>query len=509
MAAFPPSFFGCRRLSVCIFLLVLLSTLITAPAHAAEELSAAAQALQGSASRAEGTDEARIETTPSPSRDNDIQTRITGIFSEIEGLDAVEISVVQGVVTLSGETANERKAQQAISLTGRLTDVVTVNDAINRTLDVQDNVSTVAHGLVAQARGVIKALPLLLVGIVLFALVTWFGAWLSRRQRLWQRLTPNAFVAALLSQTVRVIFIVFGLILALSLMGAETILGTLLGGAGVIGIAVGFAVKDTIENYIASLMLSIRQPFQARDQVVINGQEGIVVRLTSRATILMTLDGNQLRIPNADVFKGTILNYTSNPERRFTFELGVDGDDDPLAAIKVGLDAIHQLGFVLNEPKAMGIITQVGDSNIVLEFQVWVDQSATDFGKARSITIRETKHALEHEGFSLPEPIYRLRFNPSLEQALERFQGTDSDPARADETPAPASAEHRPAPKADAEGGSDQRPARTRAQQILRDPGAEALFDARPDEKLMKKVEQEIARNSDETDLLNKRAPKE
>lgn len=50
-------------------------------------------------------------------------------------------------------------------------------------------------------------------------------------------------------------------------------------------------------------MLSIRQPFRARDQIVINGQEGIVVRLTSRATILMTLDGNQLRIPNAEVLK--------------------------------------------------------------------------------------------------------------------------------------------------------------------------------------------------------------
>ncbi|SPJ34967.1 mechanosensitive ion channel family protein [Kushneria phyllosphaerae] len=508
MAAFLLSLSARRRLGVYALLVVLLLSALNMPsAHAAEELSAATQALNGSSGQTDSAEEARIETTPSPRKDSEIQTRIAGIFSEIDGLDAVQISVVQGVVTLSGETANEKKAQQAISLASRLTDVVTVNDAINRTLDVQDNVSTVAQGLVAQARGLIKALPLLLVGIILFGLVTWFGAWLSRRQRLWQRLAPNPFVAELMSQTVRVIFVVFGLILALSLVGAETILGTLLGGAGVIGLAVGFAVKDTIENYIASLMLSIRQPFQARDQVVINGQEGIVVRLTSRATILMTLDGNQLRIPNADVFKGTILNYTSNPERRFTFELGVDADDDPLAAIKVGLDAIHQIQFVLNEPRAVGLITQVGDSNIVLEFQVWVDQSDTDFGKARSITIRETKHALEHAGFSLPEPIYRLRFNASLEQALERFQGNSADANRADAPPILASSEAPTAPTTS--DYSDQRTARLRAKQILGDPSAEALFDARPDEKLMKKVEQEIARNDDETDLLNKRAPQE
>ena len=284
----------------------------------------------------------------------------------------------------------------------------------------------------------------------------------------------------------------------------------MLGGAGVIGIAVGFAVKDTIENYIASLMLSIRQPFRARDQVVINGQEGIVVRLTSRATILMTLDGNQLRIPNAEVFKGTILNYTKNPERRFTFELGVDANDDPLAAIKVGLDAIGTLAFVLEEPKAIAVITNVGDSNIVLEFQVWVDQSETDFAKARSIAIRETKHALENEGFSLPEPIYRLRFNDKLEKAIEHMQNSTSS-AKSDmtitsTTPEPTFTHQDNENPVD---DKDKTQAKARAKVILQGRTADEVLDARPDDKLMEKVEQEIAQSSDETDLLNNNSPQE
>ena len=463
----------------------------------------------------ESTNNAQIETTPTPLKDNDIRQRINGIFSEIEGLQAISVSVTQGVVTLAGETPNEKKAQQAINLTNRLTDVVTVEDNINRTLDVQDNVTTVYQGLKAQVKNLVKAVPLLLVGIVIFGLVTWFGSWLSNRKNMWQRLTPNPFVAELLAQTVKVIFIIFGLILALSLIGAETILGTLLGGAGVIGIAVGFAVKDTIENYIASLMLSIRQPFRARDHIVINGQEGIVVRLTSRATILMTLDGNQLRIPNAEVFKGTILNYTKNPERRFTFELGVDANDDPLAAIKVGIDAICQLDFVLNEPKAIAVINNVGDSNIILEFQVWVDQSETDFAKARSIAIRETKHALEDEGFSLPEPIYRLRFNNELEKALEHLQGNNrvgqANGANADMTVTPTTPESTDINKADDNSADDKdkKQAKARAKYILQGRNAEEVLSARPDQKLMEKVEQEIAENSDETDLLSNSSPQE
>lgn len=463
----------------------------------------------------ESTNNAQIETTPTPLKDNDIQQRISGIFSEIDGLQAVNVSVNQGVVTLTGETPNEKKAQQAINLTNRLTDVVTVEDRINRTLDVQDNVSTVYQSLKAQTKNLVKALPLLLVGIVLFALVTWFGSWLSNRQKMWQRLTPNPFVAELLAQTVKVIFIVFGLILALSLIGAETILGTLLGGAGVIGIAVGFAVKDTIENYIASLMLSIRQPFRARDHILINNQEGIVVRLTSRATILMTLDGNQLRIPNAEVFKATILNYTKNPERRFTFELGVDANDDPLAAIKVGIDAVCQLGFALDKPKATAVIKEVGESNIVLQFQVWVNQLEADFSKARSIAIRETKHALEDQGFSLPEPIYQLRFNHKLEKAFEHFQSSqtnDKSPAETTVTPH-TSATDKAFDVSSATGTSienkDKKQAKARAKHILQGRNADEVLDARPDQKLMEKVEQEIAENSDETDLLSNNSPQE
>lgn len=530
-------------LKACGHMLLVISVFCILPVYAAEEVTGITPALEVDSTGNEGANEtvvsdsevaepaatlpevepppvitgqstnnAQIETTPTPQKDNDIRQRITGIFSEIEGLQAVNVSVTQGVVTLTGETPNEKKAQQAINLTNRLTDVVTVEDRIDRTLDVQDNVTTVYQGLMAQGKTLIKALPLLLVGMIVFALVTWFGSWLSNRKKMWQRLTPNPFVAELLAQTVKVIFIIFGLILALSLIGAETVLGTLLGGAGVIGIAVGFAVKDTIENYIASLMLSIRQPFRARDHIVINGQEGIVVRLTSRATILMTLDGNQLRIPNAEVFKGTILNYTKNPERRFTFELGVDANDDPLAAIKVGIDSIHTLAFVLDEPKAVAVITNVGDSNIVLEFQIWVDQSQTDFAKARSIAIRETKHALENAGFSLPEPIYRLRFNNKLEKAFEHMQGNSgSNNAASNMTITPMTPETVDENQADVStiDNKDKQQAKARAKHILQGRNAEEVLSARPDDKLMEKVEQEIAESSNETDLLDSNSPQE
>lgn len=460
-----------------------------------------------------------IETSANQVDDDDIKKRITGIFSEIEGLKAVNVTVNEGVVSLTGEAPNEKKALQAINLANRVSDVVAVEDRISRTLDVQDNVTPVITQLKQQVRGLIKALPLLLVAIVVFVVVVWFGAWVSRRQSLWKRVAPNPFVAELLSQTIKFVFVIIGLILALSFLGAEAIIGTLLGGAGVIGIAVGFAVKDTIENYIASLMLSIRQPFRARDYVDINGQEGVIVRLTSRATILMTADGNQLRIPNSEVFKATIVNFTKNPERRFTFKLGVDANDDPLAAIKVGLDAINELNFILTDPKAVAIIDEVGDSNIILEFQAWVNQTDTDLLKARSIAIREAKHALENNGFSLPEPIYRMRFNGDLEDAIKGLNkasktGSESSVEATisaedtDESTAVSATELKQSQKNVADVLQKEQ-AKQRARQILGNREVDEVLDTRPDPKLMQKVEEEIMDSAGEEDLLDKNSPQE
>jgi len=237
------------------------------------------------------------------------------------------------------------------------------------------------------------------------------------------------------AQAVRVVAVVVGLVVALSLLGATALMATILGGAGVVGLAIGFAVRDTMENYISSIMLSLRQPFRANDHIVINEFEGKVVRLTSRATVLMTLDGNQLRIPNAMVFKAVILNYTRNPQRRFQFELGIDSADDAIAAMKVGADTIQAMSFVLKDPAANAIIRSVGDSNTVLMFTGWIDQRETDFGRARSLAIRAVTSTLDEQGFSMPEPIFRLRFDslqdlksslkePSLAAGKERSRSS-------------------------------------------------------------------------------------
>jgi len=351
-----------------------------------------------------------IATAPAEGDDERIAERIEGIFGELPDYSSVAVDVNEGVVRLSGTLPDAAMIARAEAIAGRVAGVVTVENAIERDLSVEQNLSIL--GKAAElAEGALAGLPLfavsLLVGIAIGAL----GYLIAGLGFIWNRIAPNAFLAELIRSAIRFAFVIGGIVIALDMLGAGALLGAVLGGAGVIGLALGFAMRDTVENYVASLMLSLRQPFRPNDHVLIDDLEGRVIRLTSRATVLMTLEGNHLRVPNAQVFKAVILNYTRNPQRRFDFELGIDADDDPRAAMKLGSEVLGSLAFVLDEPAPGARITNVGDSNIAICFLGWIDQSQADWHKSRSLAIAAVKSALEGAGFALPEPIYRLRFD--------------------------------------------------------------------------------------------------
>ena len=236
----------------------------------------------------------------------------------------------------------------------------------------------------------------------------------------------------------------------------------------------GFAVRDTVENFIASILLSLRQPFRPNDFVEIAGDMGNVARLTSRATILISPDGNHIRIPNATVFKGRIVNYSRNPERRFTFDLGVAPDSDLGAALAISVRALESLPYLLNDPPVGAWINDVGDSTIVLTFAGWIDQTETDFLKARGEAIRVTMSALEAAGFDLPAPTYRVQMDAPTGEVAERPRAGPVPAHPVSETPLPEAASPELAEQATEEAVDREREATDGSTNLLsEDRGAE------------------------------------
>lgn len=419
--------------SACILALLLLSA---APAGALPP-AVPLPAPQASPSAAPSAAEPNqiIADTQDSGSDERIATRIRGIFSELPAFADVEIAVTQGVVSLSGTVPDPDDIARAAAIAGRVSGVVTVENALERDVSVDANIGGIAS-LRELWDDFIRLLPLLGTALAAGLLIALAGYALARLTVFWRRAASNSFVAELAGSAIRFVFVVAGLVVALKILSATALLGAVLGGAGVIGIALGFAMRDTIQNYIASLLLSLRQPFRANDHVVIDSLEGRVIRLTSRATILMTLDGNHLRIPNAKVFNGVILNYTRNPTRRFEFDLALDARADALAARDTGRQALAGLDFVLVDPPPEVRIEALGEPNGTARFFGWVDQRITDWAKARSLAMVAVQRALEKRGLALPAPVQRVSLERAPDNApVEQARGTSPAPELGDTKP--------------------------------------------------------------------------
>lgn len=285
--------------------------------------------------------------------------------------------------------------------------------------------------LVEEMNAWLAYLPLLGVALVVVLLAWLLGGWLSRRALVGRLARKNPFMQDLTRTTVRWAVLLAGALIALEILDATALVGAVLGTAGVLGVALGFAFKDILENYLAGLLMSLRQPFAPRDHVVIDGNEGVIVALTSRATVLMTLDGNHLRLPNAMVFRGVTLNYTRNPSRRFEFDVGVAVDEDLVRAQSLGVETLASIDGLLAEPPPRAQIIGLGDSSVKVRYFGWVDQRSHDFGTVMGESIRRVKLALERAGLDMPEPTYRVHLSNADSAAIRPATAAAAPPSPA------------------------------------------------------------------------------
>lgn len=349
-----------------------------------------------------------IAVSDSAEQDAAIANRIREIFMELDGYEDVTVAVNSGIVTLRGTAIDGPAVTRLNEIAGRIEGVVAIENRVQETTDVARRLDPAVARFRARSEQFINYLPLLGIAVAAFALVVTVGFLIARMKRPWDRIAPNAFIADIYRQVVRLAFILGGLVIALDILGAAALLSTILGAAGIIGLAIGFAVRDTVENFIASIMLSIRQPFRPNDQVEIEGDIGKVIRLTSRATILLSFDGNHIRIPNATVFKSRIVNYSRNDERRFLISLGVAYETDLLHAQDLALQTVASLPFVIDEPAPAVWIEDLGDSAVILNVAGWIRQHETSYLKARSEAWRQCLAAFDHAGIVMPETTLRV-----------------------------------------------------------------------------------------------------
>lgn len=382
----------------------------------------------------------KVEVQP-VAKDDQIRQRIADILETTGWFGEPGVTVREGIVFLKGTTETDESRQWAGDLAKNTEGVVAVINQVEVVPTTFWNFDPTIQVLNDLARRFMRSLPLLVavVGVIaiswIFARVTVYVVRRGLRAR-----SPSPLLREVAARAGGVLVMLAGLYLVLRIAGLTQLALTVVGGTGLIGLVLGIAFRDITENFLASLFLSFQQPFREGDLVEVASVTGYVERLTSRTTVLMTLDGNQLQIPNSTVFRSTIRNFTSNPNRRDDFIVGIGYDDSIPLAQEIALKVLADHPAVLNEPEPWVLVDGLGSSTVDLRVYFWLDGSRHSWLKVKSSVIRLIKRALQDAGISLPDEAREVVFPQGVPVRTMEDE-------RVAEPPAPALAERTAEPE--------------------------------------------------------------
>ncbi|MFA0314096.1 mechanosensitive ion channel family protein [Vibrio cyclitrophicus] len=269
----------------------------------------------------------------------------------------------------------------------------------------------------------IKLIPNLIVAFVTF-LIFIFVANISGKlfKRLSNRVVDSQEVINLLASIVKVTIVTIGFFVALDFVGLQGTVTSLLAGAGILGLAIGFAFQDMTENLISGITMSIRKPFKIGDVVGSNDVMGTIVKINLRNTLVETFSGQHVMIPNKMVFRNILTNYSRKGRRRVEISVGISYSDCPKRAAEVITKAINQKSYVSRKEDTTVYASSFSDSSVNLLVWFWIEYPG-GFGymDAKHDGIIAVKESLSEAGMTIPFPIRTLDFDPKGGKSLSRM----------------------------------------------------------------------------------------
>jgi len=207
----------------------------------------------------------------------------------------------------------------------------------------------------------------------------------------------------------------FGVLIAVTIAFPTITPGKALTALGVGGVAIGFAFKDVFENFLAGILLLIREPFAVEDYIECEGFEGQVEEITIRDTHVRQTDGQLVVAPNAMFFKNPVTIRTARDVRRTTVICGVAYGEDVDAARDVIANAVRGVDAVRDDVRDVEIFAQeFADSAINFEVTWWTGSRPIDIRSSRDKVVAAVKRALDDAGIEIPFPYRTLTFNEPL-----------------------------------------------------------------------------------------------
>ncbi len=243
------------------------------------------------------------------------------------------------------------------------------------------------------------------INIILALAIFIFGRWLSHMivgvvKRLMRKTNVDDVLVGFLSSILNSVLLVVVIIAALEQLGVNTT--SLVAVFAAAGLAVGLALKDSLSNFSAGIMLIIFKPFKPGDYVEAAGIGGVVEMISIFSTLLRTGDNREIIVPNSQIYSGIITNFSAREQRRIDLIIGISYEDDIKAAKQVLQNVLQTDERVLKEPGPVILVNELAENSVDLAVRPWVKSG--DYWIVRSDLLETIKREFEAAGISIPYP---------------------------------------------------------------------------------------------------------
>lgn len=244
-----------------------------------------------------------------------------------------------------------------------------------------------------------------LLNILMAAVIVFVGRivvkWLVKMARkLMVRSDMDPILINFISTIANVALLVFVIIAALEQLGFNTT--SMVAILAAAGLAVGLALKDSLQNFAAGVMLILYRPFKLGDFVEVAGEMGIVEQISIFNTVMRSGDNLEIIVPNGHIYADTITNYSARDTRRIDMIFSIGYDDDLKLAKTLMTDVVSAHEKVHADPAPVIRVAELADSSVNFQVRPWV--AADDYWPVRSELIEQIKMAFDENGISIPFP---------------------------------------------------------------------------------------------------------
>lgn len=271
----------------------------------------------------------------------------------------------------------------------------------------------------------VARLPLVVIALVVF-FIFFFAARgvraLVRRLATEKRRHRN--LGLVLGRVMQGAIVILGVLVALTIVFPSFRAADLIAIMGLGGVAIGFAFRDILGNFLAGILLLLAEPFKIGDQIIVGAYEGTVVDIQTRASIIRTYDGRRVVIPNEKLFTESVIVNTAREDRRSQYDVGIGVGDDVARAKAVMLEAVRGVDGVLPDPAPEALVTDLGDFAVKVRVMWWTQPpQQINILRVNDEVLSAMKSALIANGIDLPFPTHQVLFHDQTEE-------TDGDRSR-------------------------------------------------------------------------------